>query len=73
MRLTINGVGRGLARDRRTTLDALREHAGLTGTRKGCDQGRCGTSPGSKMSPRSGDRLALDQRSGTVEETDLSE
>jgi xanthine dehydrogenase YagT iron-sulfur-binding subunit len=23
-------------------LDALREHLGFTGTRKGCDQGACG-------------------------------
>ncbi|MBT9369725.1 (2Fe-2S)-binding protein [Rhizobium sp. CSW-27] len=25
-----------------TLLDALRDHAGLTGTKKGCDQGQCG-------------------------------
>ena len=25
-----------------TLLDAVREHAGLTGTKKGCDRGQCG-------------------------------
>ena len=41
--LTVNGTAHRLRLDHRTTLlDALREHLGLTGTKKGCDHGHCG-------------------------------
>ncbi len=43
--VTLNVNGRTIAVDiepRVTLLDALREYAGLTGTKKGCDHGQCG-------------------------------
>jgi xanthine dehydrogenase YagT iron-sulfur-binding subunit len=41
--LLVNGCERRLHVDSRMTLlDALREDLGLTGTKKGCDQGACG-------------------------------
>lgn len=43
MRLSVNGEAHRLGLDVRTTLlDALREHIGLTGSKKGCDHGQCG-------------------------------
>jgi xanthine dehydrogenase YagT iron-sulfur-binding subunit len=41
--LRVNGVERRLVVDPRTTLlDAVRDHLGLPGTKKGCDMGACG-------------------------------
>jgi len=41
--LMVNGSPLRLSVDQRTSLlDALREYAGLTGTKKGCDRGACG-------------------------------
>jgi xanthine dehydrogenase YagT iron-sulfur-binding subunit len=41
--LRVNGSARRLELDPRVSLlDALREHLGLTGTKKGCNQGACG-------------------------------
>ncbi|MGW7411114.1 (2Fe-2S)-binding protein [Streptomyces sp. NPDC054863] len=42
--LNVNGEKHSLTVDHRTTLlDALRERLDLTGTKKGCDQGQCGS------------------------------
>jgi len=41
--LRVNGSDHRLALDSCTTLlDALRDHLGLTGAKKGCDHGQCG-------------------------------
>ena len=43
LRLRANGRDYALDLDPRTTLlDALRDHLGLTGSKKGCDHGQCG-------------------------------
>ena len=43
MQFMINGESREVDIDIRTTvLDLLREHLGLTGSKKGCDHGQCG-------------------------------
>ncbi len=43
MHFTINGKNYDAEPDIRTTLlDLLREHVGLTGSKKGCDHGQCG-------------------------------
>ena len=43
VRMRINDEDREIEVDNRTSLlDMLRERAGLTGTKKGCDQGACG-------------------------------
>ncbi len=43
VRLRVNGADRTLQLAPQVSLlDALREHLGLTGTKKGCDQGACG-------------------------------
>lgn len=40
---TVNGTEHTLDLDSRVTLlDALRDHLGLTGSKKGCDHGQCG-------------------------------
>ena len=43
LELTVNSTARQLELNSDVTLlDALREHLGLVGTKKGCDQGACG-------------------------------
>jgi xanthine dehydrogenase YagT iron-sulfur-binding subunit len=43
MHFTINGARHEVEPDVRTSLlDLLREHLGLTGSKKGCDHGQCG-------------------------------
>ncbi len=44
MDIVVNGQNHHLALDPRTTLlDALRDHIGLTGSKKGCDHGQYGS------------------------------
>ena len=43
IRLTINGAAQRIeVEDRWTLVELLRDHAGLTGTKIGCDRGECG-------------------------------
>jgi xanthine dehydrogenase YagT iron-sulfur-binding subunit len=43
LKMRVNGTTRGVDVEPRVSLlDALREHMGLTGTKKGCDHGACG-------------------------------
>ena len=43
LELRVNGQAHALHVEPRTTLlDALRDHLGLVGTKKGCDRGQCG-------------------------------
>ncbi|NHN85417.1 2Fe-2S iron-sulfur cluster binding domain-containing protein [Acetobacter musti] len=54
MTLIVNATRTSLTVDNSTTLlDLLRERLELTGAKKGCDHGQCGTGPASPCNTKS--------------------
>ena len=52
MPISVNGNPIDVPPDPRVSLlDLLREHAGLSGTKKGCNQGACGACTAPKFHP----------------------